>query len=94
MAVVNRLETANEENNEYNGAWYNCSTYCSDGLKAVFGKKVGRESMLGPIKSVTPNQLYKDAKKAAEKKDIKVEVLKDPGEDVNTKFRQTMKSNN
>ncbi|MFV0304116.1 MAG: hypothetical protein ACK5IC_01380 [Moheibacter sp.] len=94
MAVKGRLEKANEKKTDYNGAWYNCSSFSSDGLKAIFGKKVGRESMLGPIKSITPNQLWKDTQKASEKKGISTEVLKDPGTGVDNKFKETMKGGN
>ena len=53
-AVKGRLDKANEEKTDYNGAWYNCSTYASDGLKGIFGKKVGGESMLGRIRPTNP----------------------------------------
>jgi uncharacterized protein RhaS with RHS repeats len=94
MSVKGRLDKANEQKTDYNGAWYNCSSYASDGLKGIFGKKVGRESMLGPVKSITPNQLWKDTKKAAEKNNIGTDVLKDPGTGVNNKFKETMKGGN
>ena len=94
MAVKGRLDNANDNKKDYNGAWYNCSSYASDGLKGVFGKKVGRESMLGPVKSITPNQLWKDTKETAEKNNIGTDVLKDPGAGVDNKFKETMKGGN
>lgn len=94
MAVKGRLDNANDNKKDYNGAWYNCSSYASDGLKGIFGKKVGRESMLGPVKSITPNQLWKDTKETAEKNNIGTDVLKDPGAGVDNKFKETMKGGN
>jgi len=94
MAISGRLLNANQEKKEYNGAWYNCSSYVSDGLKAIFGKTVGKESMLGPIKSVTPNQLWKDTQTNAEKNNIPYSILKDPGSEADNKFRATMKGGN
>lgn len=91
LATEERLLQANQKKIEYNGAWYNCSTYVSDGLKAIFGKTVGRESMLGPIKSVTPNKLWQDTQKVAKKKGIPYYILKNPGSKVENKFRATMK---
>ena len=41
MAVKNQLQNANENKEYYNGAFYNCSSYVSDGLSALFGKMVG-----------------------------------------------------
>ena len=70
IAVSERLLKANENNKEYNGAWYNCSSYVSDGLKAIFGKTIGKERILGPISSVTPNQLWKDVVKLADKEGL------------------------
>lgn len=91
MAVSGRLLDANKEKTEYNGAWYNCSSYVSDGLRAIFGKSVGKESMLGPIKSITPNQLWKDVQNIAGEEDILYEILKDPGADADRKFKSTIK---
>ncbi len=94
MAISGRLLYANQEKKEYNGAWYNCSSYVSDGLKAIFGKTVGEESMLGPIKSVTPNQLWKDTQTNAEMNNIPCLILKDPGSEADNKFRATIKGGN
>lgn len=94
MAISGRLLNACQEKKEYNGAWYNCSSYVSDGLKAIFGKTVDKESMLGQIKSVTPNQLWKDTQTNAEKNNIPYSILKDPGSEVDNKFIATMKGGN
>ena len=94
MATTERLLNANQNKDKYNGAWYNCSSYVSDGLKAIFGKTIGKESMLGPIKSITPNQLWKDTLKAAEKNGIPFLILKDPGSEVDNIFKNVMKANN
>lgn len=87
MAVSERLLKANVKNKEYNGAWYNCSSYVSDGLKAIFGKTIGKEGILGPIRSVTPNQLWKDVLKYADKAGIPYCILKDPGSFIDKKFK-------
>ena len=91
-AVSEKLLDANREKSYYNGAWYNCSTYVSDGLKAIFGKRIGKESILGPIKSTTPNQLWKDVLLKTSEKNLPYEVLKDPGEEVDIRFIPYIKS--
>ena len=87
MAVSERLLKANVKNKEYNGAWYNCSSYVSDGLKAIFGKTISKEGILGPMRSVTPNQLWKDALKYSDKSGRPYYILKDPGSSVDKKFK-------
>jgi RHS repeat-associated protein len=92
LKVRKRLEKSNEKKAKYNGAWYNCSTYASDGLKGIFKKKVGRESMLGFITSITPNKLWTDTIKKAAKKNIETKVLKNPGQGVKKKFKDIIKA--
>ena len=44
MIVINQLENANINKDYYNGAFYNCSTYVSDGLKCIVWKKGGERN--------------------------------------------------
>ena len=90
-AVSERLLDANKDKTLYNGAWYNCSTYVSDGLKALFGKRIGKENMLGPIKATTPNQLWKDILTTANEEGLPYEVLQDPGTNVEIRFKSYIK---
>ena len=87
MAVSERLLEANVKNKVYNGAWYNCFSYVSNALKALFGKNIGKEGIWGPIRSATPNQLWKDALIYADKVGIPYCILKDPGSSVDNKFK-------
>ena len=91
MAVSKRLLDANIEKQLYNGAWYNCSTYVSDALTAILGKRIGREKMLGPIQAITPNQLWKDFKTNANEKGLPYDVLKNPGQEVDIQFKSFVK---
>ena len=92
MAVKNQLQNANENKDYYNGAFYNCSSYVSDGLSALFGKKVGKETIIWPFQSITPNQLWNDVQKTANKQGIRNTVLNDPGELTSFGFRESLKS--
>ena len=91
MIVINQLENANINKDYYNGAFYNCSTYVSDGLSALFGKKVGKETVVWPFQSVTPNQLWKDVREVAGKQGIINNVLVNPGILINFSFRESIK---
>ncbi len=91
MAVSKRLLDATIEKQLYNGAWYNCSTYVSDALTAIFGKRIGEEKMLGPIQAITPNQLWKDFKTNANEKGLPYDVLKNPGQEVDIQFKSFVK---
>ena len=91
MAVSKRLLDANIEKQLYNGAWYNCSTYVSDALTAIFGKRIGKEKMLGPIQAIIPNQLWKDFKTNANEKALPYDVLKNPGQEVDIQFKSFVK---
>ena len=92
MAVKNQLQNANENKENYNGAFYNCSSYVSDGLSALFGKMVGKETIIWPFQSITPNQLWNDVQKTANKQGIRNTVLTDPGELTSIGFRESLKS--
>ena len=92
MAVKNQLQNANENKEYYNGAFYNCSSYVSDGLSALFGKMVGKETIIWPFQSITPNQLWNDVQKTANKQGIRNTVLNDPGELTSFGFRESLKS--
>ena len=92
MAVKKRLEKANKIKTYYNGAWYNCSSYASDGLKAIFGKKIGRETIFGLINAITPNQFWKDLLEEAQSEKLGVNVLKDPGNKIDNEFVKTIKN--
>ena len=82
------LEGLNQTKPTYNGKGFNCSTYASCGLENVFGEKLGKENVLGPLKSVTPNQLWNDVLKAAGTQGVKADVLVDPGNKVDNSFRE------
>ena len=91
MSIKKQLENANKNKDYYNGAFYNCSTYVSDGLSALFGKKVGKETVVWPFQSVTPNQLWKDVREVAGKQGIINNVLVNPGILINFSFRESIK---
>lgn len=91
LATQSALDNANIEKPNYNAATYNCSSYVSDGLSALFGEKIGKEKVLGPIKAITPNQLWKDTMSKANSLSIPFFVLKSPGNDIANKFTATMK---
>ena len=91
MSIKKQLENANKNKDYYNGAFYNCSTYVSDGLSTLFGKKVGKETVVWPFQSVTPNQLWKDVNLMANKQGITNEVLVNPDMLINYSFRESVK---
>ena len=91
MAVKNQLLSANENKDYYCGASYNCSSYVSDGLSALFGRMVGKETIIWPIQSITPNQLWSDVQTTANKQGIRNTVLNHPGECASFGFRESIK---
>ena len=91
MAVKNQLLRANENKDYYCGTFYNCSSYVSDGLSALFGRTVGKETIIWPIRSITPNQLWKDVQSTANKQGISNTVLNDPRELTSFGFLESRK---
>jgi RHS repeat-associated protein len=82
------LNDLNANKTTYNGKSFNCSSYVSCGLEPVLDEKVGKETVLGPLKAVTPNQLWKDVVNTTANKGIQTNVLVDPGTKVNNSFKE------
>ena len=91
VAVKKQLMNANKNKNYYNGASYNCSTYVSDALSALFGEMVGKETIFWPFQSITPNQLWNDVQTTANYQGIRNTILKEPGELTSFGFRESVK---
>ena len=89
--IITGTTPSTKNKDYYNGAFYNCSTYVSDGLSTLFGKKVGKETVVWPFQSVTPNQLWKDVNLMANKQGITNEVLVNPDMLINYSFRESVK---
>ncbi|WP_317162678.1 RHS repeat domain-containing protein, partial [Tenacibaculum maritimum] len=83
-----KLVDLNKKETDYNGKDFNCSTYVSCGLETFLGEDLGEETLKIIFSAVTPNKLYRDAKKAAQDKGFKTTELKSPGAKVNNDYQE------
>jgi RHS repeat-associated protein len=86
--IKKKLIGLNKSETDYNGKDFNCSTFVSYGLEPLLGKEVGLETLKIIFSAITPNKLYRDAKKAAQDKGLKTTEIKSPGTKANNDYQE------
>ncbi len=83
--VMNTMESTRQDNKDYNGYYWNCSTFAREGVNSAAQSTgqygVSGVEIVGGKFSVTPNQLYNETRGLQN-----ATVLKDPGNKVNHSF--------
>lgn len=80
----------------YDADDYNCADYVSDCIEELymFKEDIGTETdVYYYYDATTPNQLWRDVIKALDDKNVKYEILVDPGDKVNNTFSEGYEDN-